>query len=485
MNPNYPKLDFNPFVTPSRGFFSGAERQRCLEHLCNVGRWSDPVVVVTGEQGVGKTSVFRAVAEAALVGVKVARVSGTLVATAQDVLHEMCEAFGISVPENADTQRMHDEIVAYMKSAGATGQEPASERYLVLIDDAHLIEPRGVDALMTLVDEDAPLYMALFADEIILTVLENAAAREGSVLTWQHLPLIPLSNPMIREYLTFRFAQAGHRARLPFSERQIQNICTRSRGNLGRLNDLANRELIQLERGAEGFPPRHRALAIAMTVVLVATYFIWDTFDGDPVGSVEIGAVPSASSNDSIPVGVDAPDVFRDEPANAGEDLEPIELTVGDTLVALEPEDPVEPGRGTSEAGVAEAEPAIVVDPDPVPETVTTPVVEIAEAKPRRLGPHGANDAGWLLAQSASDYTLQLLSASSMANLTDYIGKQADPERFAIFESTSKGKPIYVVVYGTYNTRDEAVAASRRLPSAVGSVDPWIRQFGGIQRTIR
>ena len=47
-----------------------------------------------------------------------------------------------------------------------------------------------------------------------------------------------------------------------------------------------------------------------------------------------------------------------------------------------------------------------------------------------------------------------------------------------------QGKPLYVVTYGSFTSRDAAQAALRSLPAKVQASTPWPRNFAGIQQEI-
>jgi DamX protein len=93
-----------------------------------------------------------------------------------------------------------------------------------------------------------------------------------------------------------------------------------------------------------------------------------------------------------------------------------------------------------------------------------------------------------LLAQPGDWFTLQLVSVSSAERALAYINRQSAPEQFASYELERDGRRLYVVVYGLFETRSEADAASRALPAGVGEVKPWIRtleQVHGAIYTVR
>lgn len=459
VSPDYPELKHNPFVEPEDHFFGGGERQAQINQLRHLAQWSRRLLVVTGPRGMGKTTMFKALAASLEPRVKAARINGALVGNAREVIVEMAQGFGIVTPESANTQLLTQLVSDHVR-------EQADRFCLVLIDDAHQIEPRGIEAVLALIDaqDEAPLHMVLFAEAQIMTVLERCAKNRD--LIWHQMPLNALDNPDIRKYLQFRFAEAGHEGRLPFSERQIQAICQRSGGNLRKVNELANRELINLERGDSGFPSLHRAIVLTLAVALVLVYVVWDALN-DEAPSIPVEHV---AAEGTIPVG-QAPgraDIVAPEPP---------ETTTHEPPAALEPT--VAPEVDTPPADVlaeqTQAPPAAAL---PVVDKQTPPAIEPVDEE-------GVRNESWILHQDAEHYTIQLLATASRVNLDVYLNRQGSKSRFAVFEAETNGRPLYFVIYGIYSDRVGAEAGARVLPASVGKVDPWIRTIGGIQNSIR
>ncbi len=95
----------------------------------------------------------------------------------------------------------------------------------------------------------------------------------------------------------------------------------------------------------------------------------------------------------------------------------------------------------------------------------------------------GPKQADWLLSQPENYYTIQVLSAISQQRAMEHVALQENPERFAIFCKQGKTRMLYIVVYGVFEDRTTAKAASAKLANA--SVSPWIRMLSSVQAEIR
>lgn len=97
----------------------------------------------------------------------------------------------------------------------------------------------------------------------------------------------------------------------------------------------------------------------------------------------------------------------------------------------------------------------------------------------------GKSGEAWLLAQNPDDYTLQLLATRSEDLMRAYLGKHQFNEPVAYFAFQRDGKQWFAAVYGAYAGKAQAQNATATLPPDVGKNEPWIRQFGGIQKLIK
>ncbi len=109
-----------------------------------------------------------------------------------------------------------------------------------------------------------------------------------------------------------------------------------------------------------------------------------------------------------------------------------------------------------------------------------------AEASPiERTSDNGPHKENWLMAQTPTAFTLQLLGTSKRQALLAFMGRHELQGQAAYFTSEHAGQPWYTLVYGIYQDRASAQAALATLPSALRSLHPWIRSLSSIQASIR
>ena len=514
---NFLGLTHNPFVEPCQGFFERGGRKKYLEQLRHLSQWSRRVLLVTGPEGVGKTTLYRELAATLEPRVKAARISAGLVNTRREVLAAIAQGFGIAAGGRANVQSLHGAVLAHVDE-----QTRADRPCLVLVDDAQLLENAAVDELMALARESA-LHLVLFGEVGMVPQVERSASGQG--IGWQEIRLSGYDAGDARDYLEWRFAQAKYRGRIPFTDGQIADLIKLSGGLPGRINQMANVLLVKLESGeispaGRGFPRQHLALLLLICTVIGVLYLMYgeeETLEkvaggGQQVGSqdllvsMEAAAGQAGSAPETLP-GDDysepEPSVHREppvtdetvmvtqperEPETAWETApETITPGVADTSPAgTETADaglstpPAEQGEGPDQDAGGGVEDAAIPDV-PVAGPETPGAWEPADAKDMT----GVHNTRWLLRQNPDYYTLQLLTLSALDRAEAFVARQREPEEFVIYQLQRDGRVLHVVLYGVFSTREAAQVAADELPPEVGDVRPWIRQIGQVQSAAR
>ena len=118
--------------------------------------------------------------------------------------------------------------------------------------------------------------------------------------------------------------------------------------------------------------------------------------------------------------------------------------------------------------------------PAPAPTQVASakPAAKPAE-KPVASGSAGG---GWYAGQKPGNYVVQILGTSSEASAQAFVKAQGGDYRY--FKKNLQGKPLYVVTYGNFSSRDAAVAAIKTLPAKVQAGKPWPRTVASVQQEL-
>ncbi len=495
-------LSKNPFGEPTDEFFGEGDRGRRLEELRHLARWSRRLLVVTGERGVGKSTLYRALSSGLDPGVKAARINANLTSDTREVLAGIIQGFGMAAPANADPRLLIELIALHVQE-----QIDAHRYCLVLIDDAHLLELRALEQLLKLIDAGAEegLRMVFFAEAYFVQSLDKASKRTDQAQNWHEIRLTPFTDDESRRYVAFRLAQAGLQDRSAFTQNELSVIVGGSSGMPGRIDELASAILtgdLTISDERRWLPRMHRALVV---LVLIGAGMGWLIFNGYPKSTESRVDVVEAKSEQKAPVPVggttalaipvpsvaaaDAspePPVARlpvDAPRERGE--APIEK-VSEVVPVPTPE--TKPRREVQEP-VAVAPKPVEAAPNPKSAPDAAPKV-VAVVTPQQSTPPPTSAAGkprsaqWVRDQPGKNLTLQLFATSSREKRDQFMRQQDRKDQFATFETKRNGTAWYVVAYGSYSSRAEATSAAAALPKSVGRVEPWVRTFASVQATL-
>jgi DamX protein len=473
----------NPFAAPSEDLFGGGDRMRQLDELRHLSRWSRRLLVVTGERGVGKSTMYRALASRLDPGVKAARINANLVNESRELLTSIVQGFGIATPAKATPELLVDLISVHVAEHAL-----AERACVVLVDDAQQIELRALDQLLRLTEAggDNGLRIVFFAETYFVQMLDKAVSRLETPLAWHEIRLSAFSPEEVRQYLKLRFESAGYDGALPFTDAELQGIVSASNGLPGKIDEIAGGILdgaITVKEASTWLPPWHRALAALLVVAIGITWLVWDD---DETSSSESPS-SAAAAQDTAPV---PPIAIPQRPLRV--DTQTPSPAPDDERESITASAPVEP-PAPAKPDVTSAESATVAgraapdtriehkaeEPTKPPPRAPEPSRPVAKAQPAPTG------RAWLDAQPDARFTLQLLGTSSRARVEEYLAKQPAGSPVAAYRSERNGSPWYVVIYGSYESAEAATAAARRLPGSIGKVTPWVRRFGTVRTDIK
>jgi len=502
----------DPFAARVPGFkFFPAQRKPVLGQLHHLARYSQLLLVVSGPEGSGKTLLRQAlVASTNKQAVQSVVVSAKGASDPASILRQVAQGLQVQRPELP-------AVLAQVGQLALTGQE-----VYILVDDAEDLSDAALTSLLSLAigSAEGRPHVFLFADSQLLPRLEHVAAGDEC---FHVIELQPYGEDEAREYLAQRLEGAGQGIEV-LSDDQIVDIHEQSAGWPGVINQVARESLIEAmlaRRGAasrNGFAfslPRKHLLALCVVAIgVLAAWFmqgrVVEDVDAPVMAQLPLGeAAPPAVSAEAAPPATPA---IQFEGAN-----QPLPLPlVGEAQPVIR--QPLAQAAGLSGAEEADTEgaagaadvapestpvastqaPAAPVVSAPVkvaPAVVSSaapavkPVAPVTAAVPPPIKPQVPTAAAksvaggdWYAAQAGSRYTLQILGARLESGAQAFV--KTNGAEYHYFKKQHQGKPLYVVTYGSFATRDAAQAALRTLPAKVQAGKPWPRNFAGIQQEI-
>ena len=107
-----------------------------------------------------------------------------------------------------------------------------------------------------------------------------------------------------------------------------------------------------------------------------------------------------------------------------------------------------------------------------------------SQSRQQRIKAESERNMMWLMKQSATSYTLQLVRAPDY-NTAFNVAVQYKLEKNATIIETQTAEGIgYNLLYGAYATKREAMQAGSSLPTAILQSQPWVREMNSIQAEI-
>ncbi|MCP4596497.1 AAA family ATPase [Neptuniibacter sp.] len=521
----------------SKIYFEPPSRLQLLDKLKHLVRFSDFLLLVSGESGVGKSTLITQLkpeqTDSTLCCCVVEPKEGLTEQQLLDLLLEQLPSHEKGGTGFADHLKLFNFQLKALQAAG--------QKCLIVVDDAEKLSEPALELLLNLHTADATaggaqlLFMA--APEFAERLLNHDSVRhmEGRV---HHLTLEEMSPEETEEYL-----QVCYPATASLKPKKKAELITLSGGMPGRIETLLSGGKVSVSKKAGGatafpLPPLHMA-GIGFVLVGILGVSLWKFLPEEVENaaldvSTETVSVPLAvpmaqSNNENTEIKINSkPDISTDDYKHTGESDASVEAAVSSDMAAkagAESKSLIEQAKQdlsaklraqeeklkvkeslpkpdnkavASSSSVLEKELREVVSGSPV--ITKKPALALKEAEPsvsakrpeNKVVKSVANSAAvssssdaLLLKWKSSGYTLQMLGARSEESALKFIKNQKKPGDFHHFETVYKGAPWHVVVYGQYANRDIANSAIRKLSKELQKVKPWARSIKGVQIDIR
>jgi type II secretory pathway predicted ATPase ExeA len=451
-----------PFrITPHTDFFfEGADRGTTLEALIYAILHDEGIVKVSGEVGSGKTMLCRVLMERLP-----AHVETIYLATPSLARDEILYAIGDELELKLSDGRM--TVALRQLQEQLIRRYAAGRRVVILIDEAHVMPDETLEQVRLLSNLESNrhklLQIVLFGQPELDATLAKPSLRQLRDRITHGFRMRPLAEPEVAKYISFRMRAAGYRGPEVFSPRAVTLIARAASGLTRRINILADKSLLSaFTENSHAVADRQVRAAIADSEFAAVrkprrpAAFIGAALAGGLLAGAAIQWLVS-----SRPVPVSAP---ASSPAPA-------------------------PARAVPTPAAA---PPATADPAPMavpaPPAPQTDVAKSSEPPPRQLSPEqqrrlaGYSAAGQQLLRSRISATRELLDRApgERYSVELFVTDNTDPARMERFlqrarelvplESVfvipiaSAGSYRLRVVYGEFETRQEALEAERRLP---------------------
>jgi DamX protein len=523
-------LSEDPFSDdPGFPLFTGGGRRQVLDQLLHLCQFSNNLLVITGEQGVGKTRIAHAMADSLEEQDQLCFLALSPGQTLEQLLVAIAESFNIEIPSPVTVESLLSELENFIDSNSGDEEAESEGLILIIIDNAEHLDSQSMAVLASLIENRThpnPAHIVLVGEPRLISKL-NGVESESLHVSDFHLPAFNLSETV--DYLNFRMEMADYLGPEIFSEAVVDPWWRQARGQLSIVHEFAQDKLLQSvippKEPRRSSLPLFHILAIPAVIAVAGVFYLY-LDDEQPEKNMTTQIVTSApaslvqSSTASSPQlsltstqtpvqpvlqslpDSSATDVSSDnsdtseftandrlavtndplvqDTASTGIDIKPIALDQANNSREL-------PDKSLPNIDVTSSIPEETVKNNP-PAASTQNVSRLAEPKPAKsVDPSDeyTQHEQKILAWSPSQFTIQLLGVSSLKSAQEFVSSQANKSELLIFKTKRSGKDWYVVVTGHYPSNAQARAAIGSLPAQQRDAGPWPRQIQVIQKEIR
>lgn len=486
-------------------FYSGKQHGKHLDLLLHLSRYSNLLLTVTGQEGSGKTHLKNRMLQQLDSGVLVSQIDAKKTSSAGQLLPSLSEKLNIEIPAKADFDFYIDEIRNFSSLLNEDGGS-----CLIVIDNADQLEQDAINLILELAttssDSHRP-HIALFGHQELFDKLNKPENITRFETVGHHLPLEAFNESETKAYLEHRCTSVGI-DQLPINNQQLLNIFRTAKG----LPGLLNKALVEELRQSTGQPAPSKTNKAPAKKIKTPTKLpakikkpkavkpaekrkksIWPLFfTASTIALVVVGYIYkdqfiSSSTLDTSLISrsheIRQSDEAWQPPPVSAEQNTPLEQAIEPEEVAETPIETLIDLPDDTPTGVVAPKVAVEAPKKP---TVTPKTVAKAPAKKATWVDTGARREATLMKKSADRFTLQMMGSLDESSVKSFIQVQTtNRASFSYFEGRYKGQPWYVVVYGDYADRDQALAAIQNLPETLQKQRPWARNYLSVQEDIR
>jgi DamX protein len=543
-------LSEDPFAHDySFPLFTGAGRRQLLDQLLHLCQFSNSVLVVLGEDGVGKTRIAHAFMDSLSDQDQICFLSLRSGQSLEQILLSILQSFGIDASDLPSTENLLTSLEAFIAEEAVSEDDGLA---VVVLDNAQLLDDQSISVLTSLLNnfpQQNRLHLVLLGEPPLLPRMERLIP-ETLLINDFHLQPLGLLESV--DYLNFRMEMADYLGPEIFTETLVEPWWRQTQGQLSVLHELAQERLLEsvtasVQPSSKRPLPVVHIVAISMLIAVVGVVFLYMGDDEKPVSvtpTLATSAFQSATTQSlaALPA--------ASSPATASSNLElsstetPVQPLLQSLPQPLQPNQQPEPqmasGVQIGAASVANEElakeeivplaqlptvppkkdpsvalPQPVVNAEPAASGVTSAQQNVQQAAaqkvepeiktqptPEPVKPASAATQGNTVTQELnnkqrnpqehniltwkpSEYTIQLLGVSTEKAARDFVAAQPNKKELLVFKSKRQGKDWFVVVTGRFASSAQARQAIAKLPPIQRDAGPWPRDVKTIQSEIK
>lgn len=548
-NPNYLQqfhLLIPPFaVEPDDNLYypDPGQKQR-LDLMLHLTQFGEEILLVSGEQGSGKSSLLQQFVKQAHSSWKMCVIKASPTIILGQLLRQISQCFDLR-HEAQIIQEKIQELQGNLSDFLTVEPGPV----VLLVDDAHLLSAECLSNVLELANiRDAgskkQLRIVLLAEPGFKTKLLEPEVAPARFSKMRKLEIPALSRFHSDALLNYRLRAAGFTDKVA-SEKILARIYKDAEGNPGKLCQAMHEylsEQVTPEKTASDTKSNISLGKIvfftAVAAVIFGLLYFQDSINRvfepaitakktrqpalaqtapkseseklSPLNTHPAPTKPISDKKDIPPLALseeeldsiiaghnlDQADIISDSDMQSTPASEPSASAAAQSAPDKTPDLPAQPKSpedkpAADKPAAAEQPAAAKSKPEPIKKRPAKPKKAPSKAKPtapNNLVAALGHDSSWIKKQPAQNFTLQLIGGYQLGTLHRYIARhpQLDVSQLSYYLSYNKrGKAWHSLIYGSYSNLHSARKAASALEKSLKIKQPWIRRFSSIHRALK
>ena len=445
------------------------EREQQLDMLLHVQEFSAMAVLITGPDGIGKTSLLQAAISQLSVHHQVIHIN----AFQTNQLPELIDVISLQLGCPANLLDLNAQLEKMAQQ---------QETLHLIIDDAHLIADDALAVLIERSTQEHGWHLILCGDESLKSRLNSLQSNFENKL-YHLIELSPFTEEESEAFISQLFKRSGIDV-VPLSIKDMHQLWLLSKGVPGKLVELIELEQDNQRQRTSRLPLGHIAAVCLIGSALFISFMYQEQkiehTDDDAIAMLlaeqqarlkpqddKVG-LDSGLSIDEIAIDKVQETSVQSESVNTEDDSEDLDSAIVHQEEIHEPLETIPKRVETSQLSAGKIK----------HNDQGAPVKQVAKSE---MNKHP------LLSAPSQSYALQLLGVRNEESAKAFVrrfARQMDGSKLTTYETRYKGEPWFVVVYGPMDNKQQANQEASQLSKTIKG-QPWVRPISKIQADIR
>jgi len=437
-------------------FYEGGGRSKVLNQIHHCVRFNPGVIALTGPTGCGRSLLIQALVSSFggdEIDFCLLSEESAVLETEEELFRALADGFDL---EEKPIEILED-LVDRVRHSIQVGLSSKCIM-LIIVDDIQQHSDEVLEALLHLASSIKGVSLLLSGEQSLIDKLKQYHLH--SVLIHQ-ITLRPLLTEETHDFLHQYLQQQGISGDSLLNRKKLDELMGKTGGNLSLLVREAQ-HLVSGNSVKSGYLPANIPIAHLVSLIMVVT-----------ITTLVFLFYPTSNQ------------VVRDTALTLQTPDTSMQVAAVKTVLTSPPTDFKQKKTTESEAIVTERQEESklslnmskpISEPSRNPSNYNLPVKLIYSHQEQEL-----------LNRPAGNLTLQVLSLSSEKMVKTFIDQLSSTDKSALsyYRRGTEDKQSYVVLYGDYPDKRQAVEAQNKLPPALKKSTPWPRPIADIQRELR